>query len=328
MAEAGHITSCFAVPGTHLFAAAEQQLASVHGFARQPRVVPFRAARRMARALKAEDVEVLWVRDPRDLAFAGMAAERAGIPLIFQQGMQIARPKKALWHRLRYARVARWVAPSRAMAAQAIAHTPLTADRVATIPLALSNDWFSPADANARQLYGWSPDQKLVGLFGRLDPLKGQAELLRAVATAPDLHVWFIGESTVNEAGDYRTELMNLAKTLGIWDRVRFDPPTEQLRSAYDALDCFAMCSASETFGMVTLEALARGIAVVGTQSGGTPELLAGQPGTALYPPGDLTALKAALERLTQQPGTYTRDLSEHTQAGAVAAWNRLLAEL
>jgi glycosyltransferase involved in cell wall biosynthesis len=323
MGECGHESLVFAVADSPVARAAQR----FEAFERQPRYFAGPSAWRLARRLRALNVEGLWVRDPRDLAFAGMAARRAGIPLIFQQGMQFSKAKHTPWHARRFGRVSRWVAPAHWLAEQAARLTPLRADQLTTIPLALDDAWFAaPHDTAARTRWNWPDEVQIVGLFGRFDPLKGQAELLHALAQAPGVHGWFVGESTVNEGRSYEDELRALTAELGLTDRVRFSPPTEDLRSAYDAIDAFAMCSTSETFGMVTLEALARGCFVIGTRSGGTPELLRDQPGTALYDPGDVAALAAHLRNLPHH--RFTRDLASHSKSQALAAWNRLLSEL
>ena len=321
MRECGHESVVFAVEDSPVARAAEE----FEAIERQPRYFAGPAARRLGRRLRGLDV--LWVRDPRDLAFAGMAARRAGIPLIFQQGMQFSKAKHTPWHARRFGRVTRWVTPAHWLAEQAARLTPLRPDQLTTIPLALDDSWFvDPHDAESRTRWNWPAEAHIVGLFGRFDPLKGQAELLHALAQAPGVHGWFIGESTVNEGLSYEDELRALAAELGLTDRVRFSPPTEDLRPAYDAIDAFALCSTSETFGMVTLEALARGCFVIGTRSGGTPELLRDQPGTALYDPGDVAALAAHLRHF---PGRrFTRDLTPYTKSQALASWNRLLAQL
>ena len=90
-----------------------------------------------------------------------------------------------------------------------------------------------------------------------------------------------------NAGQDYRTECQKLAESFGVTDRVHWHPPTEELLSAYDACDAYAMCSTSETFGMVTIEALARSVPVVGTEAGGTPELLGHGTHGTLFKPGD-----------------------------------------
>jgi glycosyltransferase involved in cell wall biosynthesis len=327
MEESGHEVVVFAVDGTRLAEQATGRWGRYEGFPRQPRYAAGPAARGMATRLKRLGVEALWVRDPRDLTFAGKATQRAGIPFIFQQGMQFSRSKHTPWHTFRFNRVTRWVSPAHWLAAQAAALTPLRSDQIYTIPLALDDPWFTaPWDPFARTAWGWPESARVVGLFGRFDPLKGQADFLRALALVPGIHGWLIGESTVNEGRPYETQLKALAAELGIADRVRFDPPTESLRSAFDAVDAFAMCSVSETFGMVTLEALSRGVFVVGTRSGGTPELLEGHSGTALYEPGNVAELASILKEI--HGGRFHRNLDLHKKAHAVAAWNELLAAL
>ena len=106
--------------------------------------------------------------------------------------------------------------------------------------------------------------------------------MIRALAeTDAGWHALVIGENTPNASQDALTEFQNLAESLGVADRVHWHPPTEALLRAYDACDAYAMCSVSETIGMVTIEALARKVPVVGTNAGGTPELLGhGKHGT------------------------------------------------
>lgn len=267
-------------------------------FDRQPRYFPGPAARKLARRLQG--TELVWARDPRDLAFAGLLAQQLGAPFLFQQGMQIAHRKRAPWHRIRYGRVTCWVSPLEHLRREVLARTPLRADRTRVIPLSLADRWFEPplpAPA-ARSLLGLPESGLWVGLFGRIDPLKGQDVLIRALAEAPGWQGLVVGAPTVNAADGYAASLHGLAQDLGVADRLHWLPPREDLRPAYAALDAFALCSASETFGMVTLEALASGCWVLGTESGGTPELLASHPGTACFPPGDASALAALLRNL------------------------------
>ena len=74
-----------------------------------------------------------------------------------------------------------------------------------------------------------------------------------------------------------------------------------------------------EPFGMVALEAMRAGCAVVGSAHGGLPEIVvAGETGL-LAPPGDAVALTAALERLLADPAT--------TAAMGAAGRRRLEAE-
>lgn len=327
MSEEGHQSHCFIVPSTPLENQARAEGQTCHAIRRHPRYFPWRSAWLFSRRLKRLEIEVLWVRDPRDLAFAGLSAQWARIPLIFQQGMQLAAPKRSVWHRMRFRRVTCWVSPTLGLAQQALDWTPLSVHQIQCIPLALEDEWFSATKRKLDPFASLEPGKIVVGLFGRFAPLKGQADLLRALPLAPQVQVWFIGESTPNETGDFLQELIQLSEALGVSERVRFEPPKEDLLPCYDALDAFAMCSASETFGMVTLEALARGIYVIGTDAGGTSELLHGQPGTQLIPPGDHHALAKALNAVPSK-SHWTRNLEVHTRRASVNQWSALLSKL
>ena len=62
------------------------------------------------------------------------------------------------------------------------------------------------------------------------------------------------------------------------------------------------MCSQNEAFGRVTVEALKSGRPVVGTRSGGTPELITDGIDGFVFEPGSAPALAAALRRLAGDP--------------------------
>jgi glycosyltransferase involved in cell wall biosynthesis len=69
--------------------------------------------------------------------------------------------------------------------------------------------------------------------------------------------------------------------------------------------DCFVAPSTAEPFGLVYLEAMACGLPVIGTQSGGPPSFInvvEGEPDGWLVPPDDVEALAAAIVRAVDEP--------------------------
>jgi glycosyltransferase involved in cell wall biosynthesis len=88
------------------------------------------------------------------------------------------------------------------------------------------------------------------------------------------------------------------------WERrVTFAGPLvgPALEAAYDGADVVVLPSRGESFGMVVTEALARGLPVVATRTGGVPEALGRAPGGTLpgllVAPDDPAALADALTR-------------------------------
>lgn len=132
-------------------------------------------------------------------------------------------------------------------------------------------------------------------LVGYFSPSKGQNLAIEAIAIARRAGIDI--ELTLVGAGSH-TPLRNLARRLGVDDLVSIHEPTSDLGPYWAAAHVGLMCSQSEAFGRVTVEAMRAGLPVCGTDSGGTPEII--QPGIAglLSPAGDADALAANLMAL------------------------------
>ena len=90
-----------------------------------------------------------------------------------------------------------------------------------------------------------------------------------------------------------------LAEDLDVADAVRFEGPTDRagIAAALRRASVFVHPSPRETFGVVTLEALASGLPVVATQSGGISAILEDERLGALVPPQDPRMLARAVVR-------------------------------
>jgi len=132
---------------------------------------------------------------------------------------------------------------------------------------------------------------------GRLQPHKGQEVLLRAVAAAPvrtGLHAVLIGN------GPSRRNVRRLIRALGLTRRVelRTSAGNDELDAAYastDVLVCPSMPTSGgvEGFGIVLLEAMAFGVPIIASRTGGIPEVVGDC--AILVPPGDPERLRDAL---------------------------------
>lgn len=282
--------------------------------------------------------DVLWIRDRRDLAFAGRAARKWGAALVMQQAMQIPRAKKAPWHWLRYRRVDAWVCGLQHLKTECLVRTPIDEARCHVLPLPLDDRWFAPAEASSafRDALELPEGTWLLGTVGRMDPKKGQRTALQALAQLPEhVHWLFVGDNTVDNDRDERAELVKRAQSLGVADRAHFLDARADVLPVYDALDAFVMSSDSETIGTVTLEALAREVPVIGTNAGGTSELLDAGRGQ-LVPPCNAEAMAKAVAVLMQaSPEALATRTSKGRDYAAkcrpsqlIPAWEELLASL
>lgn len=132
-------------------------------------------------------------------------------------------------------------------------------------------------------------------LVGYFSLAKGQHLAIEAISHARNAGVDI--ELTLVGTGRHKP-LHLLARRLGVEDLVSIHGPTRDLGPYWSAAHVGLMCSQSEAFGRVTVEAMRAGLPVCGTDSGGTPEII--DPGVAglLSPAGDARALAANLMAL------------------------------
>jgi glycosyltransferase involved in cell wall biosynthesis len=153
---------------------------------------------------------------------------------------------------------------------------------------------------------GIPEDAPLVGEIARLCDVKGQRELIAAVAELPEAHLVLVGRD-LEQGGAYAALLEREADRLGIGDRVVLAGYRDDPHAVLAQLDVVALPSRTEGLPVVLLEALAHGRAVVATPVGGTPELVTDGVTGLLVPPGDPAALAAALRRLLDDPALARR---------------------
>lgn len=136
---------------------------------------------------------------------------------------------------------------------------------------------------------------------GRVEPRKGFATAIEALAHLPGTTLRIVGP--VEDEG-YRRELQQRVEQLGVVDRVQWTSvPRDRLAAEYAAADVLLFTSVwDEPFGLVPLEAMACGTAVVATGTGGSAEFLTHDVNCLLYPPEDAPAIAAAVTRLAADP--------------------------
>ena len=127
--------------------------------------------------------------------------------------------------------------------------------------------------------------------------------------------------------GPRREPLERLSAELGLADRVRFlgqlDNPDAVARAA--ACDLFVMPGVEEPFGVAFVEAMAAGLAAIGSRGEGGPEdIAAAGPGMLLVEPGDASGLAAVIDRLTTDRDELRRlGLAARQTVAANFTWER-----
>lgn len=155
------------------------------------------------------------------------------------------------------------------------------ARRIEIVPPGVDLDRFHPIAADeARAEIGVPDGHRMLLFVGRIEPLKGVDNLIRAAALlmrhAPDVMrqvcVCVIGGDTDDIAPDTElARLITLRDELGVSEHVVFLGARDQdmLQYYYAAAEALIMPSDYESFGMVALEAMACGTPVIASEVGG-----------------------------------------------------------
>jgi glycosyltransferase involved in cell wall biosynthesis len=168
------------------------------------------------------------------------------------------------------------------------------------ISLGLDLDAFLAVDGPQgalRSSLGIDPATPLVGVVGRLVPIKAIDVLLTALARLPGVHLAVIGD------GEERAPLTALAETLGVADRTHFTGWWPDVPSAMSDLDVVALTSINEGTPVALIEAHAAGKAAVATDVGGVRHVVEDGVTGWLAQAGDAPGIAALLDKaLSDRP--------------------------
>jgi len=233
---------------------------------------------------------------------ASRAAQLAGVPVLIhtEHGRPVAeRVTDRLIDNLASRSTDLVIAVSETLAEvlrRRVVHDPR---RLRVIPNGVDVDRLRPAsDASGlRRDLAIPESTPVIGSVGRLEPVKNYRLALRALSQIEEVDggppplLVLVGD------GSERGLLDELARTLGIADRVRFLGWRDDVERLYGAFDIFTLTSRSEGMSVSLLEAMSAGLCPVVTDVGGNRGVLGPDLASLLVPSDDAAALAAAWRR-------------------------------
>jgi len=162
----------------------------------------------------------------------------------------------------------------------------------------------APAGARARirEILGAGPDDVLVGSIANFKPQKGPLDFVAAakIARERNPHMRFV----VAGDGELRPAAERAIAEAGLGGFVHLLGWRDDVAELLAAMDIFLLTSLYEGLPRVVLQAMAAGVPVVATDTGGVAEVvLEGETGR-LVPPGNPAAAAAAIADLAEDPET------------------------
>jgi glycosyltransferase involved in cell wall biosynthesis len=141
--------------------------------------------------------------------------------------------------------------------------------------------------------WGIPAASRVIGIVGRLDPMKDHYTFLTAVGPLllahPNWHVLCVGDGP----SAYREELQTIADKGGYGANVTWTGPVQSMTAAYNALDVLVSSSYGEGFPNVLGEAMACAVPCVATDVGDSTLIIG--PYGKIVPPRQAEALRHAI---------------------------------
>lgn len=207
------------------------------------------------------------------LLYAGLAARIAGVK-------HLIHTEHDAWHLHDHKRrlLQRWaikiLQPQLVADAQTVAENMRSqlqcSNPITVIRNGIDSEYFTPGNKlQARAQLNLPTNAQIIGCSGRMEEVKGQAVLIKALHKLPlTVHLALAG------SGSLETYLRQLTAQLGLTERVHFLGHIDDMPCFYQALDLFCLPSLNEGLPLSPLEAQACNIVTLVTDVGGARETL------------------------------------------------------
>jgi len=253
---------------------------------------------------------------------------------------RLRRSRRTAWvNRWTQGAVARFVALSEMHKSYIAKHEGIDPARIAVIPNGVDVARYGEAREfrdSARALFGYAPDDVVVGILARLRPEKRHEYFLRVAEsvsrTRTGLRFLILGD------GPEETRLRDLVLELGIAHRVGvvFAGYQADVPRVIGAVDIGVLCSDREAFPLSLLEFMAAGIPVVSSDVGSVRDIVEdGQTGVVVSAVGVEPFVAAvgaladdAVLRTRMGSAGATRAIAEFSQAAMVRRIADLIREV
>lgn len=258
----------------------------------------------LLQTIKANNIDILHLHGYGACTYGRLASMLTHIPAVVHEHM-VDESMPSYFKILDYL-LSKWtkrgIAISDAVAKFMATSRHIPSHLVDVIPNGIPLDKFE--GINAHQANSWkdqfsiSNEHQLVGIVGRLNPIKGHRFFLEAASIVqqsyPNVRFLIVGD------GDLRPELQEQAEHLGIADSVIFTGFRSDAFSIISAMDILVISSLSEGGPLTLFEAMAAGTAVIATNVIGLSHFV--KPGESGYlvPPQDSEALANRILELVQ----------------------------
>ncbi len=273
----------------------------VLGYKKQPTLKGFATAYRVIRDLRAlfkqERVDIVHTYLFYTGILGRIAARSVGVPIIVHSFFRVQYRLQWLTERIMRRITRQYVVDSFAVRDSVVSQGGIKASETRVIYNGIDfDDLDSEEVGDLRRDLDLEGAAHVIGIVAHLSPGKGHSPFLKAFSrvlqTFPETWLLLVGD------GPLRDQLETESEELGIKGRVLFLGFRSDLVSILNTIDLLVLSSAWEGFGIVQAEAMYFRVPVVGTNHGGTREVVRAFETGFLVPYGDVEQLADATRLL------------------------------
>ena len=246
------------------------------------------------RHILAHDIQVLHCHQYTPYVYGVMAAMLTRCRVIFTEHGRffpdVRKPKRILINPFLNLFTHRVTAISKATRQALIQYENFPARHIAVVYNGIASERFQKIEVEARdvekkKLLGIDGDVKVLGTVARLDGIKNQQMMIKALKKVhqwhPETKLLIVGD------GPERQNLEKLVDALELSSHVMFTGFRQDTHLFYQLMDIFLLTSFSEGTAMTLLEAMASGVPCIATGVGGNPEIVEDERSGFLVPSDD-----------------------------------------
>lgn len=266
--------------------------------------LPLLNAIKLANIIDKNNIDIIHMHWGKDLPLAAFAKafSKRKPALVYTRQMMITRAKTDFYHNFLYRQMDLMLTITRELESLCKNYISGFKNKITTLYYGVKEpEKFLGENEinNQRKAAGFSETDFVAGLIGRLEESKGQHLLIDAVNKAKqnnqNIKALIVGHEMLP---GYRDKLKEQTAELEIIDNIVFLDFVSNPQQLMQLCDCVILASGQETFGLVLPEAMRAKVAVIGSNSGGVPEIIDHEENGLLFESRNSDNLYQQIERL------------------------------
>ncbi len=279
----------------------------------------FSRAIKLKNLIQSNEITHLIIRSNHDLSIGATVKWLIGkkLHISYFMEMQFGIRKTSIFHTIRYNFYDIWSCPLNWLKEQIEINSKIRKSKICLIPSGIELEKFNlyQTKRETKEELNLPLDEIIIGIIGRIDVNKGHHIVIDAISICKqsNFKLLIVGEPTINESNDYLLNIKNKIEQENLNNRILFRPFTNEIEKYYKVIDVLINASKSETVGMSTIESLACGIPIIGSNSGGTKELIENRTLGYLFEPQNVDDLGLKIEQYFQERNKFnSNDLKNY----------------